>query len=111
MSELDSYYKETMANISRLAEANESFTEAMFFEDRMKILIEDGHSTEHEEEEDKKKKSKKNDEIHLSSLIAILEENDFRLYIEPGTKILHPFVHHHCYNEMEILLNIFAYKN
>ena len=44
MSELDSYYKETMANISRLAEANESFTEAMFFEDRMKILIEDGHS-------------------------------------------------------------------
>ena len=54
---------------------------------------------------------KKNDEIHLSSLIAILEKNGFRLYIEPGTKILHPFVHHHCYNEMEILLNIFAYKN
>lgn len=54
---------------------------------------------------------KKNDEIHLSRLIAILEENDFRLYIEPGTKILHPFVHRHCYNEMEILLNIFAYKN
>lgn len=53
---------------------------------------------------------KKNDEINLSSLIAILEENGFRFYIEPGTKILHPFVHHHCNNEMEILLNIFAYK-
>jgi len=54
---------------------------------------------------------KKYDQVHLSSLIAILEKNGFRLYIEPGTKILHPFVHHHCYNEMEILLNIFAYKN
>lgn len=54
---------------------------------------------------------KKNDEIHLSRLIAILEENGFRFYIEPGTRILHPFVHRHCYNEMEILLNIFAYKN
>ena len=64
MSELESYYKETMANISRLAEANESFTEAMFFEDRMKILIEDGHSTEYEEDDNDKKKSAKKDEIY-----------------------------------------------
>ena len=57
MSELDFYYQEMMLNISRLAEANEDHSEAMFFEDRMKILIEDGHSVEYEEEDDKKKKN------------------------------------------------------
>ena len=79
MSELDSYYKETMANISRLAEANESFTEAMFFEDRMKILIEDGHSTEYEEEDDKKKKIKKKDEIHGGYKYAYLRQTGLRV--------------------------------
>lgn len=79
MSELESYYKETMANISRLAEANESFTEAMFFEDRMKILIEDGHSTEYEEEEDNKKKSKKKDEIQGGYKYAYLRQTGLRV--------------------------------
>ena len=63
MSELESYYQEMMLNISRLAEANEDHSEAMFFEDRMKILIEDGHSVEYEEEDDKKKKNSNKDDI------------------------------------------------
>ena len=79
MSELESYYKETMANISRLAEANESFSEVMFFEDRMKILIEDGHSTEYEEEEDNNKKSKKKDEIQGGYKYAYLRQTGLRV--------------------------------
>ena len=62
MSELDSYYDQTMSKVSLLAQANENFSEKVFFNDRMKTLIEDGHSTEYEEE-DTKKKRVNNDEI------------------------------------------------
>ena len=56
MSELDSYYDQTMSKVSLLAQANENFSEKVFFNDRMKTLIEDGHSTEYEEEDTKKKR-------------------------------------------------------
>jgi len=52
MSELDTYYEDVMSNIARLAIANESFSEEVFFDNRMKILIEDGHSTEYEDKGD-----------------------------------------------------------
>tara|TARA_B100001093_G_scaffold259464_1_gene248027 strand:+ start:131 stop:898 length:768 start_codon:yes stop_codon:yes gene_type:complete len=53
----------------------------------------------------------RNEPIELSCLFSILEKAGFRLYMEPGTKVLNPFVQRHFYNEMEILLNIFAYRN
>jgi len=46
---IDYYYKQMMSHISLLAEANEDHSEAIFFEECMQILIEDGYSVEHEE--------------------------------------------------------------
>ena len=79
MTELESYYKEIMSNVSRLAEANEDHSEAMFFENRMKILIEDGHSVEYEDEDDKKKKSTKSDEIQGGYKYTYLRQTGLRV--------------------------------
>ena len=79
MTELESYYKEIMSNISRLAEANEDHSEAMFFENRMKILIEDGHSVEYEDEDDKKKKSTKSDELQGGYQYTYLRQTGLRV--------------------------------
>ena len=79
MTELESYYKEIMTNVSRLAEANEDHSEAMFFENRMKILIEDGHSVEYEDEDDKKKKSTKSDEIQGGYKYTYLRQTGLRV--------------------------------
>jgi len=79
MSELESYYQEMMLNISRLAEANEDHSEVMFFEDRMKILIEDGHSVEYEEEDDKKKKKSNNNDIKGGYNYTYLRQKGLRV--------------------------------
>ena len=79
MSELESYYQEMMLNISRLAEANEDHSEAMFFEDRMKILIEDGHSVEYEEEDDKKKKNSNKNDIKGGYKYTYLRQKGLRV--------------------------------
>jgi hypothetical protein len=50
MNELEEYFNQWMMSIQNLAEANLTFSEAIFFDDCMKVLIEDGHSYEFEED-------------------------------------------------------------
>ncbi len=50
MNELEEYFNQWMMSIQNSAEANLTFSEEIFFDDCMKILIEDGHSYEFEED-------------------------------------------------------------
>jgi hypothetical protein len=50
MDELREYFDQWMLSIKNLAEANLTFSEEIFFDDCMKVLIEDGHSYEFEED-------------------------------------------------------------
>ena len=51
MSNLEEYFSQWMMTIQNEAEANLTFSEAIFFDDCMKVLIEDGHSYEFEDED------------------------------------------------------------
>lgn len=50
MNKLEEYFNQWMVSIQNLAEANLTFSETMFFDDCIKVLIEDGHSYEFEED-------------------------------------------------------------
>jgi len=50
MGELREYFDQWMLSINNLAEANLTFSEEIFFDECMKVLIEDGHSYEFEED-------------------------------------------------------------
>lgn len=52
-----------------------------------------------------------NSEQRLSEILAILEENKFRYYIEDIGKRKHPFIENGKDLKMDLQLNIFGYKD
>ena len=89
ISELDSYYEDVMSNIARLAIANESFSEEVFFDNRMKILIEDGHSTEYEDKGDINNNEIRGGYHHSYVRQKGLRVDGYEYLIDRGTLVLY----------------------
>ena len=89
MSELDTYYDDVMSNIARLAIANESFSEEVFFDNRMKILIEDGHSTEYEDKGDDNNKDIRGGYHHCYVRQKGLRVDGYEYLIDRSTLVLY----------------------